>query len=100
MEPKSIIYNQTPYQYVIKRTFSDADYPVLMYQVYCSQLSDIALKVLTFFMLHEEGTTIQITKVEIGKRINCAATTVTKAMKELERLGVLAQVGEYQFEIR
>ena len=100
MEVNLIVYNQTPYKYTVKRTFSGADYPVLMYQVYCSQLSDIALKVLTFFMLHEPNVTLQITKVEIGKRINCAATTVTKAMKELERVGVLAQLTEYQFEVR
>ena len=99
MEPKLVIYNNTPYQYTINQTFSSVDYPVLMYQVYCSQLSEVALRILTFFMLHECGTTIQITKVEIGKRINCAATTATKAMRELENAGIIKQLNDYEYKI-
>ena len=100
MEPNLVVYNNTPYKYHINRTFWDNANPVATYALDCSVLSEVALRVLTFFMLHKPQSIVQITKVEIGKQVNLAATTVTKAMRELERAELLHQVSEYEWEVR
>ena len=100
MSENTIVYNNTPYKYHINHTFWNTKFPVSTYTLQCGALSEIALRVLTFFMLHQPYSVVQITKVEIGKQVNLAATTVTKAIKELEQAEILCAINEYEWEIQ
>ena len=99
MSANTIVYNNTPYKYIINHTYWENNNPVATYALQCGALSEVALRVLTFFMLHKPQSIVQITKVEIGKQVNLAATTVTKAMRELEREGLLHAISEYEWEV-